>query len=71
MRFICGGGCRAATYRLEHDISEHPKHLCKFYKEESINDLYNYNRFDLETIMENSDKINNILINQLKNIKIK
>ena len=71
MRFICGGGCRAATYRLEHDISEHPKHLCKFYKDESINDLYNYNRFDLETIMENSDKINNILINQLKNIKIK
>ncbi|MBR5602627.1 MAG: SPASM domain-containing protein [Bacteroidales bacterium] len=64
-KYICGGGCRAATYRLENDILGHPSHMCSYYKENAINRLYNYNKFDLEQIIDNKETINQLLTNTL------
>lgn len=41
LRYICGAGCRAATYKLEGDPMKYPKTLCPYYKELSINKLKN------------------------------
>lgn len=38
-KYICGAGCRAATYKLEGDPTKYPKTLCPYYKELSIHKL--------------------------------
>ncbi len=38
-KYICGAGCRAATYKLEGDPTKYPKTLCLYYKELSIHKL--------------------------------
>jgi radical SAM protein with 4Fe4S-binding SPASM domain len=39
LRFVCGGGCPADTYKLYKDLTKHPKILCPYYKIGAINTL--------------------------------
>lgn len=39
LKYICYGGCRAASYKLEGDLNKTPETLCDYYKEEAINKL--------------------------------
>lgn len=41
LKYICGAGCRAATYKLEGDPMKYPKTLCSYYRELSIHKLKN------------------------------
>lgn len=41
LKYICGAGCRAATYKLEGDPMKYPKSLCPYYRELSIHKLKN------------------------------
>ena len=39
VKYICSGGCRAATLNIEGKPTEFPKTLCPYYKEKAINML--------------------------------
>lgn len=39
VKYICCGGCRAATLNIEGKPTEYPKTLCRYYKEKAINML--------------------------------
>jgi radical SAM protein with 4Fe4S-binding SPASM domain len=41
LKYICAGGCRAATYRIEGNMLNYPKILCPYNKEEALNKLKN------------------------------
>jgi len=41
VRYICGAGCRAATYKIEGNALSYPKTLCPYYKELSKHKLKN------------------------------
>jgi radical SAM protein with 4Fe4S-binding SPASM domain len=46
VKYICGGGCRAATFNIEGDISRYPKTLCEYYKARAIHSLLNIPQID-------------------------
>lgn len=39
VKYICAGGCRAATINLEGSAEKWPKTLCKYYREQALNTL--------------------------------
>jgi len=39
VKYICAGGCRAATINLEGSAEKWPRTLCKYYKEQALNTL--------------------------------
>jgi len=39
VKYICAGGCRAATINLEGSAEKWPKTLCKYYKAQALNAL--------------------------------
>lgn len=39
LRYICFGGCRAASFRIEGGLTKMPKTLCEYNKEEAIHKL--------------------------------
>lgn len=41
VKYICGGGCRAATFNTEADPAKYPRILCKYYKAKAMNELSN------------------------------
>lgn len=41
LKYVCGGGCIADTFRLEGSIKKFPETLCAYYKSEAINSLCN------------------------------
>ncbi|MFH1005101.1 MAG: SPASM domain-containing protein [Bacteroidota bacterium] len=36
LKYLCGGGCIADTYKLEGNLLEHPKTMCPYYKNGAI-----------------------------------
>lgn len=64
LKYICSGGCRAATYRLEGDLSAYPKHMCQYYRQNAMYELFNYNCYDLSTITGNANLINDFYKNK-------
>jgi radical SAM protein with 4Fe4S-binding SPASM domain len=41
IKYICGGGCLANTYRIEGKLFRHPKELCEYYRSEAEKRLTN------------------------------
>lgn len=41
LKYICGGGCRAATFNMEADPAKYPQILCEYYKAKAMNELSN------------------------------
>lgn len=41
LKYICAGGCRAATLNTETDPTKYPRILCKYYKAMAMNKLSN------------------------------
>ncbi len=41
IKYICGAGCRAATFRLEKNALNYPETLCEYYRSEANSKLLN------------------------------
>lgn len=39
VKYVCGAGCRASTFRLEGGELQHPKVLCEHYKVDALNKI--------------------------------
>ncbi|OFX26465.1 MAG: hypothetical protein A2041_00565 [Bacteroidetes bacterium GWA2_31_9b] len=61
LRYICGGGCRAASYRLEGKIDAFPEVMCSYYKSLAKHKLINGVFFTPSELLNRKDSINKLI----------
>lgn len=51
VKYICAAGCRAATINVEGSAEKWPKTLCKYYREQALNNLSSIPQMDTKNLI--------------------